>query len=127
MRHALVNPDILSYFFKGEQNVVGHFRNYFKSYPRINISIITYYEILSGLEHLKAGRQISYFETFVNANNILHLSQRSVKISAMIYGELKREGIEIGNSDLLIAGLAVDSELVLVANNEKHFNQIPTL
>ncbi len=45
----------------------------------------------------------------------------------MIYGELKRKGIVIGNSDLLIAGLAIDSELVLVTNNEKHFKQIPTL
>ncbi len=79
MRHALVDTDILSYFFKAEQNVVGQFKTYLKSYPRINISIITYYEILSGLEHLKASRQISEFETFVNANNILFLSQRLSK------------------------------------------------
>jgi len=34
MKNALVDTDIQSLFFKGEQNVVSHFRTYLKSYPR---------------------------------------------------------------------------------------------
>lgn len=39
--------------------------------------------------------------------------------------ELRRKGLPIGDTDLLIAGAAVSRNLKLVTNNTKHFNRIP--
>jgi tRNA(fMet)-specific endonuclease VapC len=60
-------------------------------------------------------------------NNVINITIRSITISAEKFGQLKRKGIEIGNSDLLIAGLALENDLILVTNNEKHFNYIDNL
>ena len=51
---ALIDTDILSYYFRGDKNVVKNFENYLDTYELIEISIITYYEIISGLQAKKA-------------------------------------------------------------------------
>ncbi|WP_017749548.1 hypothetical protein, partial [Scytonema hofmannii] len=48
MKPALVDTNILSLFFRNHPLVVENFDAYIKEYGKINISIITYYEIISG-------------------------------------------------------------------------------
>ncbi len=59
MKPALIDTDILSMFLKGNTKVKENFKNHLKSYNYINFSIITYYEILSGLKHKDANKKIS--------------------------------------------------------------------
>lgn len=127
MTESLVDTDVLSFYFRGDQKVVDHFNKYLDEFDVINISIITYYEILGGLKFKKAERQIKEFEEFVNNNTIIHISEESAKISGNIYSDLRLKGITIGTSDILIAGIAIENELVLVTNNEKHYGSIQGL
>lgn len=127
MTEALVDTDILSYYFKGDAGVVARFNDYLKEFDTINISIITYYEILGGLTFKKAMKQISEFEEFVNNNAIIHISEESAKISSNLYADLRQNGVTIGTSDLLIAGIAIENELTLITNNEKHYLPIKGL
>jgi len=53
---ALIDTDVLSYYFKGYQNVVKNFEKYLEDFDLIELSIITYYEIQSGLQAKKAFR-----------------------------------------------------------------------
>ncbi|MBX2901725.1 MAG: type II toxin-antitoxin system VapC family toxin [Cyclobacteriaceae bacterium] len=124
MTESLIDTDILSFYFKGEQQVVKKFNDYLNKFDVINISIITYYEILGGLKFKKAERQITEFEDFVANNTIIHISEESVKIAADIYANLRLQGITIGTSDILIAGIAIENDLRLITNNEKHFESI---
>lgn len=103
------------------------FKNYLEVYPRITISEITYFEILSGLTFKKAIKQMDEFETFVSTCDLLKLSTASIRISAGIYSELRGKGITIGTADLLIAGIAVSNEMILVTNNQKHYQLIERL
>jgi tRNA(fMet)-specific endonuclease VapC len=121
---SLVDTDILSFYFKGDSKVVEKFNDYLKEFDVINISIITYYEILGGLRFKKAEKQIKEFEEFVNNNTIIHISEESAKISGDIYADLRQKGITIGTSDILIAGIAIENELTLITNNEKHYDSI---
>jgi tRNA(fMet)-specific endonuclease VapC len=93
----------------------------------IEISIITYYEIVSGLLAKMAFRQLQVFEKFVNENSVIPLTQKSVKISAELYADLRQTGNVLDDIDLLIAGVAIENDLMLVTNNEKHFGRIPNL
>ena len=43
MNRALIDTDILSYYFKGDQIVVENFQKYLTNYDIIEISLITYY------------------------------------------------------------------------------------
>ena len=108
---ALIDTDILSFYFRGYPKVITRFNEYLKTFDQINISIITYYEIMGGLKFKKAEKQIRNFEEFISNNNIIHLSESSANSSADIYTELRRKGITIGTSDILIAGIAVENDL----------------
>lgn len=127
MTESLVDTDILSFYFKGDSRVIENFNDYLKEFDVINISIITYYEILGGLRFKKAEKQIKEFEEFVNNNTIIHISEESAKISGDIYADLRLKGITIGTSDILIAGIAIENELTLITNNERHYDSIPGL
>ncbi|MCA6373877.1 MAG: type II toxin-antitoxin system VapC family toxin [Cytophagales bacterium] len=127
MTESLVDTDILSFYFKGDSKVVDKFNDYLKEFDVINVSIITYYEILGGLRFKKAERQIKEFEEFVSNNTIIHISEQSAKLSGDIYADLRQKGITIGTSDILIAGIAIENELTLVTNNERHYESIKGL
>ena len=127
LTEALVDTDILSFYFRGYPQVVTRFNEYLKTFEQINISIITYYEIFGGLKFKKAEKQIRNFEEFINNNNIIHISEASANSSSDIYADLRRKGITIGTSDILIPGIAVENDLTLITNNEKHYEGIQNL
>lgn len=127
MNRALINTDILSYYFKGDKTVVKNFEFYLQHYDLIEISIITYYEILGGLLAKNALKQLSIFEDFVIDNLVIPMTDSSAKISAKLYSNLRQSGNIIDDIDLLIAGVAIDNDMILVTNNEKHFKRITGL
>lgn len=127
MKPALVDTDILSMFFRGNPTVVSHFQTYLNEYRQINLSIITYYEILSGLKHRDAQKQLTLFLEFANQNTVLPLTQKSVTLSANFYASLRRDGTPVDDIDLLIAGTAVANNLVLITHNQRHFSRIEGL
>jgi tRNA(fMet)-specific endonuclease VapC len=64
MKPALIDTNILSFFFRNYSLVVERFQAYLKEHDKINISIITYYEIVSGLKHRDAQKQLISFLEF---------------------------------------------------------------
>ena len=127
MTEALLDTDILSFYFKGNVKIIERVKAYLKEYDQLNLSIITYYEIIGGLKFKGANTQLKEFEEFVDNNNIIHISEGSAQIAGDIYANLRTKGITIGTSDILIAGIAIESDLTLVTNNERHFEAIPEL
>lgn len=65
MNRALIDTDILSYYFKGNASVIVKFEEYLQQFDILEISIITYYEIISGLLAKNALKQLSIFDDFV--------------------------------------------------------------
>ena len=127
MNRALIDTDILSYYFKGDSLVVENVKKYLSEYDIIEISLITYYEIMSGLLHKNAHKQLEIFNYFVTENIIIALTEESCKISSEIYSKLRISGELIDDIDLLIAGVAIENEMTFVTNNENHFGRISGL
>ena len=127
MDRVLIDTDILSYYFKGDKEVINNFELYLQHHDLIEISIITYYEILGGLLAKNALKQLSIFEDFVIDNLVIPMTDNSAKISAELYSTLRQSGKPVDDIDLLIAGIAIDNDLTLVTNNESHFIRIPGL
>jgi len=124
---ALIDTDIISYYLKGYENIRIKVEEYLLEHITLNLSSITCYEVLSGLEYKQATRQINDFELFINDCNIINISDKSIRLSEKVCAELRRKGIIVGNSDLLIAGIALEHNLTLIINNEKHFSEIANL
>lgn len=124
IKNVLIDTDILSYFFKGNKIVRDNFNYYLNHDKTLFISIITYYEILSGLYYNDSLKKLTIFENFIQFCNILPLTEKSIKISASIYSSLRKEGNPLDDIDILIAGVAISENFILITNNEKHFNRI---
>ena len=127
MKSTLLDTDILSYYLKGNPTVQLNALKYLGQHETFNISIITYYEILSGLSYKKATRQIEDFKRFAEKCNIINISNEIVEIGAEVYGTLRQNGFTIGNSDILIAATAIYYDLILITNNQKHYLPIDDL
>jgi len=127
MNRALIDTDILSYYFKGDALVVANFQKYLAKFEIIEISLITYYEIMSGLLYKNALKQLEIFNDFVSENVVIAATEESCKISSGIYSKLRTDGELIDDIDLLIAGIAIENEMTLVTNNTNHFGRISGL
>jgi tRNA(fMet)-specific endonuclease VapC len=77
---ALIDTDILSMFLRGHPEVVTCFETYLAQYDKVDFSIITYYEIVSGLKHRDARKQLATFLEFASHNAVLPLTEQSVNI-----------------------------------------------
>jgi len=127
LNQVLIDTDTLSFFFRGNENVVNKLQEYLTYYDKINISIISYYEILSGLRFRDSKKILKSFIDFTEQCSILPLTKESTEISSDIYANLRKQGNPINDMDLLIAGIAVSNEMILVTHNSKHFNRIENL
>jgi len=84
MSPSMLDTDILSEFFRGNKKVIGQVDEYLKEYGFINLSIITYYEILNVLLYKDVKNQLSKFNDFVSLNNIIPLTLSSVQSAAAL-------------------------------------------
>lgn len=127
MKAALIDTDIVSYFLKGNEKVFLKFQEYLKHFDNINLSIITYYEIVSGLTFKNATKQLEIFENFCSTSTVINMTKNSVEKSAEIYSKQRIKGEAIDDIDILIAGIALSNNLILVTNNKRHFGKINEL
>lgn len=124
---AVIDTDILSSIMRQNPQAILRARSYLTEYGRFNLSIITRYEILRGLEAKEAAQQIKAFNHFCSRNTILPLTDEVVAKAAQIYADLSKRGQLIGDADILIAASALVQGAVVVTNNETHFRRVPGL
>ncbi len=127
MKQAILDTDSVSYFFRGAPQVVEKVDQYLKEHGFINITVVTYYEVMNGLLYKDAKKQLARFEEFVRLNNVLPLSLNAATISAEAFAKLRKSGKVIGHNDVLIAGIALEQDMVLITNNTSHFQRIEGL
>ena len=127
MKQAIIDTDTISYFFRNEKVVVEKVDYYLKEFGQINVSVVTYYEILNGLYYKDAKKQLAKFEAFIELNTVLPITDGIARNSAKIYAKLRSKGVTIGHNDVLIAGTAIQHDMKLITNNTKHFGNIDEL
>lgn len=124
MKEVLVDTDVLSLFLRGDKKVKTKVSKYLTSSPTLNISILSYYEILSGLKHKDARQQTERFLEFCKNLTIIPLTKESSEKSADIYARLRKRGEIIDDVDILIAGICLENNFAIATNNVKHFSRI---
>ncbi len=124
MRKYLLDTNIISYYLKGIENLKEKITTNIDS---LSISIISYYEIISGLQSIDANKRINEFEKFCKLIDIINLDKASILASCKIYASLKKSGKLIDDIDILIAGIALSNNLVMITDNTEHFDRIEGL
>lgn len=127
MKKCLLDTDILSFYFKGFPKVVERAEAYLLEHQKFTLSAITYYEILRGLEHRDAFRQIERFKLWIGKHELLDADAQVMERGATLHAFLKKQGITIGDPDVLNAATALVHSVPLNTNNTKHYKDIPDL
>lgn len=127
MKQVLLDTDILSAYLKGNKKVVANVRKYLYQFDTLNISIITKYEILSGLYHKDSQNKLKSFLQLLAFTKVLPLDDHAIEIASLAYAQTRSIGEVVDDMDLLIASIALANNMQIATNNHKHFNKIPQL
>jgi len=124
MKQYMLDTDMCSYIIKEHPaNVLKRFQKL--SMEQICISVVTYAELIYGVERSSSKRvNRPIIEDFVQYLDVLNWDTNAVDHYAKIRVELESNGTPIGAMDMLIASHAKSIKAILVTNNQTHFTRI---
>ena len=127
MQKVLLDSNMISYFLRGEPSVIAELQKYREYFEQITFSILTYYEIVSGLKYRDSKKLLTIFEELASESEIIGFDQDTAKIASEIYCDLRQLGLLIPPIDIFIGAIAIQLDLVLVTANTKHFQIMQNL
>lgn len=127
MKKCMLDTNIISAILKGNMQVITFAEKYLQNQEAFVLSAITYYEITRGLLLLKNQRKMDAFMEFISTCILIFPDKTIFDRAANIYVDLADEGNLIEDADILIAATALENDLILVTDNEKHFSRIKGL
>lgn len=122
----LLDTDTIIYNLKGHSAVQENLRRHF--YDPLRLSVITLMELYYGAyKSQKTTSNLAKIKTLENALEIIPVGNESVEIFGMLKANLEKSGTPLDDFDLILASCALAHNLILVTNNEKHFQRIEGL
>jgi tRNA(fMet)-specific endonuclease VapC len=127
MKHYMLDTDTCSYIIRERpHSVYQRFQQI--SMEQLHVSIITYAELLYGVERSssqKTNRPI--VEQFIRHLHICHWDEAAAEHYASIRTFLEKSGQPIGAMDMQIAAHARSMGAIVITNNTRHFSRVPDL
>ena len=122
----LLDTDTLIYWFKGNQNIektVVHI-----GLQDMGYSIISHAELYFGAYNSQQKQKnLNAIQIIQQKLALVNFNAESAQLFGKIKTELKQQGNIILDADIMIASIAISHGLILVTNNEKHFQRISDL
>ncbi len=122
----MLDTNIIIYTIKNRPTQV---RELFKQHKdQICISSATLGELVFGAEHSQqVERNLADIEAMIARLEVLPFDNKAAYHFGQLRAELYRNGQPIGPDDMMIAGHARSSGLILITNNLKEFTRVPGL
>ncbi|MDY9927780.1 type II toxin-antitoxin system VapC family toxin [Methanosarcina sp.] len=114
----VIDTSALIDFFRGVENTREFMDN------DVTTTVITYYEILSGIKHRKARKEEHFFRRFFSEIDILDFDLKAAEEASDIMGRLLSLGIPVNSTDVLIAGIAIVNGAEKIVSRDKDFISI---
>ena len=126
MLKYLLDTNIVIYTMKNRpQQVKKRFQQH---HGRMGISTVTLGELVFGAEHSQqVERNLADIEALATRLEVLPFDNKAAYHFGQIRATLYRTGQPIGPYDMMIAGHARASGLILITNNVKEFERVPGL
>ena len=122
-----LDSNIISYYFSDIGNVKRNLHQSIMGDAIICTTILNVYEIVKGFRWKNNKRRETEFVDFIKNVVVISFDDKVVDIAASIYASLRKKGITIGDSDILIAAIVIANNGTLVTSNTKHFENIEQL
>ena len=128
MDAALLDTDILTELFKGQNAVVrGHAGAYLETHGQFAISAFTHYEIVRGLRFKCASTKLKAFDALCQGVQIYPVTSAVLNRAADLWVTGRRGGHPHRDADLIIAATALVHGWALITGNTSHFQWVPGL
>jgi tRNA(fMet)-specific endonuclease VapC len=126
MLKYLLGANIVIYTLKNRpQQVKRRFQDH---HGRMGVSAVTLGELVFGAEHSQqVERNLADIEAMIARLEVLPFDEKAAYHSGQIRTALYRTGQTIGPYDMMVAGQARASGLILVTNNIQEFGRVPGL
>jgi len=122
----LVDTDRIVDYLKGRQEATDLFESL--HVDGLAMSLVTYAELYEGI-YYGANPQPAErgLRLLLRTVDVLPLTRAIMRRFAMLRGNLRRTGLQIGDLDTLIAATALHHNLTLVTRNVRHYTRISGL
>ena len=127
MKQYALDSNIVSYSLKSNKPVNDLIISELDSGNKIIIPPIVFFEIKRWLLTINSNKKLTLFETIYSKAGIGVIDKNILETASVIYSDLQKRGIAVGDNDILIAAYCIQHDLILVTNNEKHFEHITNL
>jgi tRNA(fMet)-specific endonuclease VapC len=122
----LLDTDTIIFSLKGnasvQKNLLFHINDPIKT------SVITLMELYYGAyKSQKITGNLAKIKTLEQSMEIITPGLESAEVFGMLKSQLEKTGSRLDDFDLIIAACALANNLILVTNNEKHFQRIEGL
>ena len=82
---------------------------------------VVFYEIYRGLLYRDSRKQLNFFLTYAATFRWDDLTHDDWWAAAQLWSDLRRQGVQVADADLLIGTYAAQRNASVVTGNEKHF------
>jgi len=122
----LLDTDTIIYSLKGNQRVICNLDKH--QHDPLKISVITLMELYYGAyKSQKTSPNLAKVRRIENAFDTLPVDCFIAETFGMIKSNLESQGTPLDDFDLVLAATALTHNLILVTNNEKHFQRVDGL
>ena len=90
----------------------------------IATTVITFYEIMSGIKHKKVKKEERYFRRFFSETPVFDFNFSAAEKSSQIMANLLTMGRPVNPLDILISGIAVANGADKIATTDEGFDDI---
>ncbi len=115
----ILDTSFLIDFFRGKEETLHVITD-----TDVATTIITYYEIFSGIFHKKARKEEKFFRRFFSEVRILDLDMNSAEKSSEIMARLLKMGASVNALDVIIAGISVAHGAETIVSKDMDFLEI---
>jgi predicted nucleic acid-binding protein len=119
-----LDSNIVSFYLKGNNNVIENIEKAIAEDHSIVITPIAYYEVKRGLLLIDAVKQIKKFEGFCGLFQVGEFGDYLLEDAISIYVNERKENRHIEDADIFIAAFCLYNDYILVTDNIKHFSNI---
>ena len=122
-----LDSDILSYYFSGNSLIHDKIKETINAGEKIALTTMNVYEILKGFKWKNNKNKELLFLKFLETVPVFSFDNDAIELATDIYADLRRNGITIGDVDLIIASIVIKNNGKLITNNMKHYKDIKNL
>jgi len=115
----ILDTSFLIDFFRGKEETLHVITD-----TDVATTVITYYEIFSGIFHKKAKKEEKFFRRFFSEVRILDLDMNSAEKSSEIMARLLKMRASVNALDVIIAGISVAHGAETIVSKDRDFLEI---